>query len=507
MAEIDQPIWPDVIRRIARRVKRAGGRPMVVGGTVIDLIEGETPQDWDIEVFGLSMESLEIILEDFNPQTCGQHFGIIKIHADGIDIDVGVPRRDNSTGKGHRDFRVSFDPEMTLEEAAERRDFTINSMFIYICSDGRDEESRGWVDTIHDPFGGLDDWLHGRLKVTCEEKFRDDPLRGLRAMQLSARKAKTVDPETVEIIRSMDMDDLPRERLFPEWEKLLMLSDRPSIGLEFLDDCGWLRFFPELWEMKYWSGWSPGGIGNDNSKWRAKFDAGCPQNPAWHPEGNVWVHTLKVVDEAARVRHKVDEEWRLAFMFAALLHDAAKPYTTVLPECTAHGHETAGGAPTRVFMERLTGNAKLIDRTVSLVVNHLQPFQLCKEAKPSAWNRLHGKARLDVLGWLSRADWAGRRLGRSALIPSELGARVEHRPSKLCFEWYRELGKEPIEPKLKGRHLIEFGMEPGPKFKAILDDAFQIQLDNPGLTTEELWRRADSIETRGAKALQNRRTT
>ena len=110
MAEIDRPIWPDVICRIARLVKQAGGRPMVVGGTVLDLIEDKDPQDWDIEVFGLSMESLEIILEDFNPQTCGQHFGIVKIHADGIDIDVGVPRRDNSTGKGHRDFYDSFDP-------------------------------------------------------------------------------------------------------------------------------------------------------------------------------------------------------------------------------------------------------------------------------------------------------------------------------------------------------------------------------------------------------------
>ena len=150
-------------------------------------------------------------------------------------------------------------------------------------------------------------------------------------------------------------------------------------------------------------------------------------------------------------------------------------------------------------MERLTGNAKLIDQTVSLVVNHLQPFQLCKEAKPSAWKRLHGKVRLDVLGWLSRADWAGRR-NRSALTAFENGEKVEHRPSKLCFEWYKELGKEPIEPKLKGRHLIEHGMEPGPKFKVILDAAFQIQLENPGFTTEELWRRADSVETRGAKA-------
>ena len=485
MAEIDQPIWPDVIRRIARRVKRAGGRPMVVGGTVLDLIEGEDPQDWDIEVFGLSMESLEIILEDFNPQTCGQHFGIIKIHADGIDIDVGVPRRDNSTGKGHRDFYVSFDPEMTLEEAAERRDFTINSMSIDICCDGSEKVS------IEDPFGGFDDWIQDRLMVTCPEKFQDDPLRGLRAMQLSARKAPRYTSGTVEIVRSMDMDDLPQERLFPEWKKLLMLSEHPSIGLTFLDDCGWLRFFPELWEMKYWSGWSRGGIGNSNSKWRTKFDEGCPQDPGWHPEGNVWIHTKIVVDEAAQVRHLVDEEWRLAFMFAALLHDVAKPDTTVLPECTARGHESGGETLTRVFMERLTGNTKLIDQTVSLVVNHLQPFQLCRHAKPSAWKRLQGKVRLDVLGWLSRADWAGRH-NRSALTAFDNGEKVEHRPSKLCFEWYKELGKEPIEPKLKGRHLIEHGMEPGPKFKVILDAAFQIQLENPGFTTEELWRRAVS---------------
>ena len=264
-----------------------------------------------------------------------------------------------------------------------------------------------------------------------------------------------------------------------------MLSEHPSIGLTFLDACGWLRFFPELWEMKYWSGWSRGGIGNSNSKWRTKFDEGCPQDPDWHPEGNVWIHTKMVVDQAAQARQEVDEEWRLAFMFAALLHDVAKPTTTVLPQCTAHSHEAGGEKLTWAFMSRLTDDHKLIEKIVSLVVNHLQPFQLCKEAKPSAWKRLHGKVRLDVLGWLSRADWAGRP-GRSAYCSTEWGDWVEHRPSELCFKWAEELGKEPIEPKLKGRHLIERGMTPGPIFKEILGAAFEIQLEDPTMSIDNL---------------------
>lgn len=469
--------WPDPIQRIAMLVGTAGGTTRAVGGTVIDLIYGDDPQDWDLEVYGVEPDSLAMRLSEFQPTICGKSFGILKIQSDGLDIDVSIPRRDNSTGKGHRDFEVDLDPGMTLTEAAARRDFTINSMSMKVPEHPRTDfygRVVAGLTRIHDPFGGLADLREGRLRVTSEQKFREDPLRGLRAMQLSARKAPLVDPSTIKIVKSMSPMDLPKERWMGEFEKLLLLADQPSIGLNFLKECGWLRFFPELYEMAYWSGWNK----DENYKlWPLRdCDPGCPQNWEWHPEGNVWVHTLLVVDAAAKQREQVDPEWRLAFMFAALLHDVAKPTTTLLPECTAHGHEPAGGPLTLTFMDRLTNDATLIDRVVKLVVNHLQPHFL-KDARPSRWKRLQDKVeRLDVLGHLTIADWCGRP-GRDPDKNPHMDKDVG--TTAMCFDWHENLGKDgdKVVPIVTGHDLIAQGLKPGAVFKPALQAALDAQLD------------------------------
>jgi len=419
--------------------------PFVVGGAVIDIIQGRKPKDWDIEVYGTSLEDLHKILEagGFKCKTTGKDFGILKIG----DMDVSVPRKDNQIGKGHKDFKVEFDPFMTPDEGARRRDFTMNSMYYDITH-----------NKIVDPFNGLQDLEDGVLRATDPEKFIEDPLRALRAMQILARKAKTVDPGTVELIRSMkdDFQYLPPERLYEEFRKLLLKADRPSIGLELLRETEWVENFPALFDL-----------------------IGCPQHSEWHPEGDVWIHTLQVVDRAVELKDRVDKDWVLPFMFAALLHDVGKPSTTD-DEFRAFGHAKKGSEIAREFMRNLRASKENADRVAALVGNHMQPLCLNKgNAKEPAWKRLHNKCRLDVLGHLSHADRAG------------VGDRTvedECERGDLCQKYFEKFGNtpEPIERILKGRHLIEIGLNPGPYFKELLDKAYQAQLEDPNLTVEQL---------------------
>lgn len=467
---------PQTVSNLDKLLSSHGAKAYLVGGAVIDMERKQVPKDWDIEVHGISMDKLEGILEELCPKQCGQSFGIFKLPSammNGLDIDISIPRRESSIGTSHTDFLCDFDPSMTPEEAARRRDFTINAMFYDIAT-----------GEIVDPYGGLKDLKDGVLRMTCPEKFTEDTLRAMRAMQLVARKCKVVDPETTETIRGMvdSFGSIARERIYEEFKKLLLMADKPSVGLTFLKECGWLACFPELHNLAYWPGWEEEG----NEQWREQFDEGCPHNPKHHPEGNVWVHTLMVVDNAASVREFIPEEDRLAFMFGALCHDLAKATTTVLPECHAKAHDVKGVALAKNFLSLMTNEKKVIETVGRLVHCHMQPWQR-KDAKDGSWKRLHGDMdeRLDLLGWLTRCDWGGRP-SRTPWPTTVEGEEFDHVPSKLCFQWHDDLGVEPIKPILMGRHLKDAGLEPGPEFTPRLDAAFEAQLDNPELTRPEL---------------------
>lgn len=470
---------PAAIMGLVQRVTAAGGRALLVGGAVIDALQDGEPVDWDIEVHGLSLDDLEAVLAPFSPRAVGKSFGVFILdptRVDGLDVDVSVPRRESKVGVGHRDFRCEFDPSMTPGEAARRRDFTINSVMLDLA-DGQ----------LLDPYDGLADLEAGVLRMTNATAFAEDPLRCLRAMQLLARKATRVEAATLNVIRGMShtFDTLPRERVGDEWKKLLLKSERPSMGLTFLHECGWLEHFPELLEMVHWSGWQE----QSNQAWRGQFDTdGCPQNPEWHPEGDVWIHNNMVVDAAARVRDQVDPEWQLAFMYGALLHDIAKPATTELPQCTAYGHDKLGEEMVATFMARLTGHGELVERVGVLVRQHLQPFMLVKAGSgDAAWKRLHRRTdgRLDVLGWLTLADWAGRPQ-RDPLGPLENGRPVRHEASEACWKFHDILGIEPIRPLVQGRDLIAAGWTPGSHFGVALNAAFEAQIDHPDWTQAQL---------------------
>ncbi len=445
---------PAAVLSLANRVEQAGGKAVLVGGAVIDMIQGRTPKDWDLEVFGLGYDSLAVLFSDLNPKLVGKQFGIIKLTIDGLDVDINVPRTDNKVGVGHDGFECDFDPMMTVEEAARRRDFSINAMAVSLHT-----------GEVVDPFGGLADLHAGVLRATDSHLFVQDPLRALRGMQLLARKAETVDAATMQLIRGMvdTFPELAAERVHEEWRKLLLKAERPSVGLEFLRESGWLVHFPELQAL-----------------------IGCEQNPEWHPEGDVWVHSCHTVDSAAWVRDQgvLPEDWTEAFMFGTMCHDLGKPDVTITPEMvandeapkerlwTAWGHDQAGMPHGESFLRRMTNNKKLIEKTTTIIGEHMQPFNLWQgQGKMSAYKRLHNRLRLDVLGWVCRCDSCG---GPDVSIGDP---DLEHETSTACWDRFSEIGPEPVKAILMGRHLIGAGVKPGPTFKVRLDAAYEQQME------------------------------
>ena len=434
--ELREPELAGVLECICRKVSAAGGRSLVVGGSVRDGLLKRAAHDLDLEVFGLSPERLRALLEeDFRLDLVGQSFGVIKLRH--LPIDVAIPRRESKHGLGHKGFEVHSDPALSVAEAASRRDFTINA----ISWDPLSGE-------ILDPTGGVLD-LEQRVLRHVSEKFAEDPLRVLRGMQFAARFELQVAPETVELCRTIEPEGLARERIFGEWKKLMTQGRKPSLGLAFLRDCGWVRYFPEL---------------------EVLID--CPQEPEWHPEGDVWIHTLHVLDAFAEER--LDEEWEdLVVGFGCLCHDLGKPATTEFIDgrIRSKGHEEEGECPTRTFLERMTNQDNLVEEVVPLVREHLKPTILYKaDAGAGAIRRLARRVgRIDRLVRVARADHKGRPPLPFDGFPA--GAWLLEQARNL------ELAAQAPKPIILGRHLIELGLAPGPHFKELLDACFEAQLD------------------------------
>ncbi len=431
---------PDLRRaqeKLCRAVARAGGRALLVGGSVRDALLGREAKDLDFEVYHLTPKRLRSVLGAcFALDLVGESFGVLKVRH--LPIDVAIPRRESKHGLGHRGFEVHSDPDLPLAEAASRRDFTLNAI--------------AWdplTGEILDPVEGVAD-LEARRLRHVSEKLAEDPLRVLRAMQLAARFELSVAEETVALCRTIEPEGLPRERLFDEWTKLVLKGVRPSLGLAFLRDCGWVRYSPELEAL-----------------------IGCPQDPKWHPEGDVWVHTLHVMDAFATERTGEDAE-DLVVGFGCLCHDFGKPATTTHDEdgrIRSKGHEEAGEEPTRAFLGRLTHQEKLVSEVVPLVREHLRPITLYKSrAGASAIRRLARRvARIDRLVRVARADHKGRPPLPFDGYPAGTWLLEQAEAMEI-----RESAPQPI---VLGRHLIELGLEPGPHFGPLLEECFEAQLD------------------------------
>lgn len=433
---------PSLLRDLAESVRRAGGRAWVVGGAVRDQILGQPLKDADVEVFGLPAERIAELLQNrYEASAVGKSFGVFKLKH--LPIDVSLPRREQKIGPGHQGFAVEGDPFLSFAEAATRRDFTINAM--------------GWdplTNELADPHGGRRD-LHERRLRHVSDHFAEDPLRVLRGMQFCARFLLEADPATVAMCRTLSPAELSAERLFEEWKKLLLHGVKPSHGLRFLKDCHWLPHFPEL----------------------AALD-GCQQDPEWHPEGDVWIHTLHCLDAFAAER--TGDPWEdLIIGFAVLCHDLGKPLTTFVDgegRIRSPGHETAGVEVTRIFLQPLTRQVDLLEAIVPLVAHHMRPSQLyASQPGDGPIRRLAKSAgRIDRLVRVVRADMQGSPPRQRDLAACDW---LLQRAEALAVKEAAPL------PLLQGRHLVAAGLTPGPHFKAILQAAYEAQLE--GLVADE----------------------
>ena len=438
----------ETVREVAEIVRNAGGRALLVGGCVRDGLLGGEPKDFDMECFGISSADLQKALsERFELDLVGVSFGVIKLH--GHDIDVATPRRETKLGLGHRAFEMECDPSLTIEEASARRDFTINAIY-------RDP----LTDEILDPWDGRGD-LGKRILRHVGVHFREDPLRVLRGMQFVARFGLTAAPETIEVCRGMTPEGLAQERLMGEWSKLLLQGVEISKGLSFLRDTGWVRYYPELAAL-----------------------IGCKQAPEWHPEGDVWNHTLCCLDAYARARDEAgrNPEEDLVVGLAVLCHDFGKPactaYDPAKKRIRSLGHDEAGVEPTLSFLRRLTNEERLFKEVPPLVRLHMRPFAMWRDkASDGAIRRLAANVvRIDRLLRVAAADDAGR-----PPFPSE------PEPIKWLAMRARELEVAAAAPKplVMGRDLIALGMKPGPEFGRILKAAYEAQLDGRFSTKED----------------------
>ena len=441
----------DLALDVARAARAEGGRALIVGGYVRDRLLGAgsiDPDNLDLEVYGLAADRLRGLLDRFGRvDTVGASFTVFKMGR----LDVSLPRTESKTGRGHRGFTVTGDPALPIGQAARRRDFTVNA----VAWDPLDDE-------YLDPCRGRDDLERRCLRMVDPDTFGDDSLRVLRAVQFAARLEFDVDEATKARCREIPLDDLPAERIWGELEKLLLLARRPSIGFRLAREIGIVdRLFPEM---------------------HALID--CPQEPEWHPEGDVWVHTLLVID---RARERIDDLPRpqqLAIMLGAVCHDFGKPATTAFIEgrIRSRDHEAEGVAPSIAFLDRLNVHSfdgyDVRHQVLGLVAHHLKPgmWRTARDGVgDGAFRRLARKVDLELLARLAKADCLGR--------TGEFDCTA--------MDWFleraRALGVQhgPPPPLLQGRHLLELGVRPGPELGRLLKRVYERQLEGEITTLDE----------------------
>jgi tRNA nucleotidyltransferase (CCA-adding enzyme) len=438
---------PEKVIELAKVIRDAGGRGLLVGGCVRDALMGKTPKDWDLEIYGIEAAKLRRILDQFGPvNVVGEAFTVYKL---GHDLDVSIPRRERKTGSGHRGFFIEGDPDMSFKDAASRRDFTINA----ILQDPLTGE-------VIDPFDGQAAIRSKVLRAVSVTTFGEDSLRVLRAAQFAARFEFEIEQQTITLCQSIDLSDLPSERVWGEIEKLLS-APRPSAGVEWMRKLGVIdQLFPEIQSL-----------------------IEVPQEKEWHPEGDVYVHTLLVLDRARELVNDLPYPKRIAVMLAALAHDFGKPSTTEFIEgrIRSRGHEEAGVEPTENFLDRLNihtmAGYDVRSQVIALVREHLKPGEFYKkrdEVGDGAFRRLARRCELDLLYRVAKADSLGR---NADWVPREKWFDAEAQEWFITRARELEVERQPPEPILMGRHLLELGVEPGPRMGDITRAIYEMQLD------------------------------
>ena len=462
--ELNIPI-PKTCLEIINSLNDQGYLSLVVGGAVRDALLGITSKDIDIEVYGLNYDTLAQILEPFGKiGLIGKTFGIVMVtDSEGNDYDFSIPRRENKTGTGHKDFTVEFDPSITPKEAASRRDFTINSL----AYDALNQE-------IYDYFGGIDDLNNKKLKATSKA-FAEDHLRVLRGMQFAARFGFDIEPETAEMCSTLNPNDLKIERITKEWMKLFTKGKYPEKLLQYLIDTEWIDFYPEL-----------------------KAIVGVSQDPEWHMEGDLVKHTEHSLKQAVRVaeRDKLNGDDRAVLLLSALCHDLGKPEVTQEEEIegktriTSKGHDRLGMNISKQFMESVGIKKDIINQVVPLVGLHMAHINYENEGNTKKNNVLQMAERLspatmEQLERLIEIDHSAR--------PPLPGGIPE--PAQIMFNDAKEKNvyQGKTTPFLQGRDIKHLFLAPGKIIGDTLKYVYDLQLQQVVKTKEEALKYADNF--------------
>lgn len=420
-------------KKIASAVKECGGETYFVGGCVRDALLNKESKDIDIEVHRIPPKTLENILDSLGERLeFGKSFGVYNLR--GSSIDIAMPRKETATGKGHRDFAIDVAPFIGTEKAALRRDFTIGALMQNVLT-----------GEIIDHFGGKHDLENGIIRHVCEASFSEDPLRVFRAAQFSARFGFSIADETTVLCKKMDISSLSKERVWEETKKALLKAEKPSVFFENLRIFGKLSpFFAE-----------------------AEALIGIPQPPKHHAEGDVWSHTMLVLDEAANLRSMAKDP--LALMVSALVHDFGKIICTSEIDGVYHAynHETAGLPIIKRFLSRLTNEKALAGYVLNLAKLHMKPNTLAAhKSSVKSTNKMFSEACIPSdLVLLAIADNRGR---ICKYEPYDTEPFLSERLA--VYEEYM------ARSYVAGRDLIEAGLEPGKDFSEILAYAHKLRL-------------------------------
>ncbi len=438
-----------VIPRIVERITTASGTAYLVGGAVRDLVLDVPLLDIDIEVHGLSLDQLSDILSQEGPVSyVGKSFGVLKLH--GTTTDWALPRTDTSGRKP----TVHVDPTMGIYEALRRRDLTMNAMAINLA-----------ISEFVDPFHGLEDLASKTLRSPDLHFFCEDPLRFYRVMQFIGRFEMYPDKDLNEQCAKMSIAHVSVERIEYEFDKLLLKSKRPSLGIRWLLTLNRLHeILPEL--------------------------AHCvdiEQEPEWHPEGNVFEHLMQSLDAAALIDAGSTTN-NLILRYAAMMHDLGKVSTTVTKDgrIKSPGHAQAGVAYAKSLLKRITRKIKQREAVALLIKYHMEPMAFIKlNAKLAAYKRLAFKlanyTNLEMLAQLALVDQRGRNpkgpepLSITPAFVTEFLERAEKANALI----------EPEKPVLQGRDIMDL-IKPGQLMGKLLEYAFELQIEQGIISKEEL---------------------
>ena len=454
-----KPNIPLILEEIILSLQEIGATPILVGGCVRDALLQIPCKDYDVEIFGIdTLDTILKPLKKYGPvKLVGKSFGVLTLKVESYDFDFAIARTEKKTGLTHQDFEVTTNGSLSYKQAAIRRDFTINSI-------GYDFVNKEFLD----PYNGVEDLKNKILRHIDDITFIEDPLRVYRAIQFASRFEFTIDKKTKELCRQMVLSDdlsyLAKERVYEEFKKLFLKSSKPSIGFELLKELGVLKYFPEL-----------------------KALINCEQEKEYHPEGDVWIHTLMTLDEMAKIikNEDIQDEYRILYLFYSILcHDLGKPICTevINGKITSYKHESLGVEPTISFLLKLTNESKFIEKVIPLVKNHLAPFQLFKDSSSlKAVKRLSLKCNIEDLCLVCLADCKGR------TIPNK---EICDKAVSWLLEKARELNisKDGLKSLVQGRDLIILGMKPSKEFKEILAFSLDLQIDE-NLNKEEILQR------------------